>query len=247
MSKKKSNNRIIGVVGGMGSYATLHFFESFLEATPADKEWDRPRMIIDNRCTMPSRVRAIIFKEERPLLVKLLADSIRNLLNAGCTDIVLACNTSHVFLDEVYEILPEAKGKVRNIIKTVAKALKTAEINKVGFVATEGTIMSGIFEKTCSRYGIEIIAPEEDDFVEMRYLIEAVKHNEITEEVCLRYVKLLIKQSEKSNSKNIILGCTEFPCIQSKVSSFKKANDKLKEANLTIWDPLQETIKILTE
>lgn len=244
---KKNKNQIVGVLGGMGSYATLHFFEKFLEATPAEKEWDRPRIIIDNRCTMPSRVRAILYKEERPLLVKLLADSVSNLIAAGATDIVLACNTSHVFLDEVFEIVPEAKDKVRNIIKTVGKALKANNITKVGLVATEGTILSGIFEKTCIRYGVTVIPPSEDDFDEMRYLIEAVKHNDITEEICIRYVKLLKNQSEKSGSPNVILGCTEFPCIQSKVKKYKSAEDLLKSYSLNIWDPLQETIKLLTE
>ena len=33
----------IGIVGGMGSYATLDFFRRILDAFPAEKEWDRPR------------------------------------------------------------------------------------------------------------------------------------------------------------------------------------------------------------
>lgn len=43
----------IGIVGGMGSYATLDFFRRILDASPAEKEWDRPRAVIDNHCTMP--------------------------------------------------------------------------------------------------------------------------------------------------------------------------------------------------
>ena len=53
---------IIGVLGGMGTYATIHLFKQYAEIFEAKKEWDRPRMIIDNRCTMPSRVRAILRK-----------------------------------------------------------------------------------------------------------------------------------------------------------------------------------------
>ena len=53
----------IGIIGGMGSYATLDFFSRLLAAFPAEKEWDRPRILIDNRCTMPSRVRAILYGE----------------------------------------------------------------------------------------------------------------------------------------------------------------------------------------
>ncbi len=240
MSRSKYDKMVIGVVGGMGSYATLHFFQELLGAIPAEKEWDRPRIIIDNRCTMPSRVRAIIYEEERPLLVKLLADSIRSLLNAGATHIVLACNTSHIFLEEVYELVPEAKDRVLNIIIAVTKAMKAAGVKKAGFVATEGTILSGIFETTCDLYGITLTPPSEDDFIELRNQIEAVKHNEISQDICQRFAAMLYKQAQAAHSQEIILGCTEFPCI------YKKALPLLKDSGLRIWDPLQEAIHILT-
>lgn len=241
MSKSKYDKMTIGIVGGMGSYATLHFFHQLLKATPAEKEWDRPRIIIDNRCTMPSRVRAIIYEEERPLLVKLLAESIRNLLDAGATHIVLACNTSHVFLDEVYKLVPEAKSLVVNIITAVAKAMQAAGIKSAGFIATEGTIMSGIFESTCALYDIALTSPAEDDFTQLRSLIEDVKHDDITDKTCELFVQMLEKQARSSGSKNIILGCTEFPCIYS------KALPLIEKTDLVIWDPLQEAIKILTK
>ena len=73
----------IGVVGGMGSYATLDFFERYLNKFEADKEWDRPRIVIDNRCTMPSRVRAILYNERWDQVVSAISDSIGTLMQAG--------------------------------------------------------------------------------------------------------------------------------------------------------------------
>ena len=61
--EKEKNNKVIGVVGGFGSYATLNFFEMILDSYPAEKEWQRPRIIIDNYCTLPSRVRCILYGE----------------------------------------------------------------------------------------------------------------------------------------------------------------------------------------
>ena len=60
----------IGVLGGMGTYATIHLFRQYAEMFPAEKEWDRPRIIIDNRCTMPSRVRAALYGENRERLIR---------------------------------------------------------------------------------------------------------------------------------------------------------------------------------
>ena len=71
---------VIGVLGGMGTYATIHLFQQYAEIFPANKEWDRPRIIIDNNCTMPSRVRAFLYNENADLLVKQMTDSIYNLI-----------------------------------------------------------------------------------------------------------------------------------------------------------------------
>ena len=50
---------------------------------------------------MPSRVRAILYNENREKLVSDLSSSVSHLLDAGCTHIILACNTSHVFLPDI--------------------------------------------------------------------------------------------------------------------------------------------------
>ena len=50
---------------------------------------------------MPSRVRAIIYKEERPKLVELLTESVINLRNMGCTKIILAITHPYVFLGDI--------------------------------------------------------------------------------------------------------------------------------------------------
>lgn len=74
---------VIGVLGGMGTYATINLFKQYAEVFPAEKEWDRPRIIIDNRCTMPSRVRAFLYHENVEKLVNEMSDSIEGLLKIG--------------------------------------------------------------------------------------------------------------------------------------------------------------------
>lgn len=81
MSKRKTNT--IGILGGMGSYATVEIFRRMVEAFPAEKEWDRPRILIDNNCIMPSRVRAILYNEKREELIQQMSDSINFLAGGG--------------------------------------------------------------------------------------------------------------------------------------------------------------------
>ena len=103
---------VIGVLGGMGTYATIQLFKQYAEVFPAEKEWDRPRIVIDNRCTMPSRVLAYLKHIKEDELVEQMSDSMRHLIDTGATKILLACNTSHLFLPRIYENVPEAFGTV---------------------------------------------------------------------------------------------------------------------------------------
>lgn len=190
-------NDVIGIVGGMGSYATCDFFRRLIDAFPAEKEWDRPRIVIDNNCTMPSRVRAIIYKEERPRLVSLLTDSVINLRRMGCTKIILVCNTSHVFLDEIYEEYETRTGHVDcnilNMIELCAEQINKLNIKKVALMATEGTIDSGIYNKYLSGFNIEVCPPTTEQYTNFRYLIECVKQNSIDDNAVSAFYKMRVR------------------------------------------------------
>lgn len=228
-----SDNKVIGVVGGMGSYATVDFFRRLVDAFPAEKEWDRPRIIIDNRCTMPSRVRAILYNERVDELVDSLSSSIKMMIDNGATHIILACNTSHVFLNEVYVRIPESIDKIVNIIDECAKDIGSSGINKIYLLASEGTIQSKVYENTFKKYDIRIESPSEVEFEKLRYFIEAVKQKNITDDVIEKFVKYI----EKINSDSIILGCTELPIL------YELCKNKI---NKKIFDPLEAAIKYIS-
>ena len=153
------DNFVIGVLGGMGTYATIHLFKQYAEIFPAEKEWDRPRILIDNRCTMPRRVRAFLYNENVDELIGQMTESIGNLMNAGATRIVLACNTSHLFLPGVYKNLPGAEEKVVHIIRSCADQVERDGLKRVFLLGTEGTIDSRIYQDILAEKGIECLAP----------------------------------------------------------------------------------------
>ena len=226
---------IIGLVGGMGSYATLDFFERYLNLFKADKEWDRPRIIIDNRCTMPSRVRAILYNENWDIIVDELTDSICLLVDAGCDKVILACNTSHVFLKDVFAKEPRLYPYVLNIIKICAEELMSKGVNEVSLIATEGTILSRIYQDTFVKYNIIVNVPTDETFSNLRYFIEAVKMNIYTDEMFNSFENFLLEQPGKS----LILGCTEFPVIYSKIK------ERASLFSIQIIDPLESTLQFL--
>ncbi len=204
------DNFVIGVLGGMGTYATINLFNEYAKVFPAIKEWERPRIIIDNRCTMPSRVRAFLYNEKVDELVNEMTESMNYLSNAGATKIILACNTSHLFLPKIYEKIPELKNKVINIIETCAKIINDDGIKEVYLLGSEGTIDSKIFQKELEKYNINCNVPSKDDYQTLRDIIEAVKQNNYTNETKNKFLNLV------NRAKYIILGCTELPILYDK-------------------------------
>lgn len=219
----------IGIVGGMGSYATLDFFRRILDAFPAEKEWDRPRIVIDNRCTMPSRVRAILYQEEKETIVRELVDAVRGLLACGADYLVFGCNTSHVFVPDVFRVIPEAESKTVHIIETLARRLKACDIASAYLLASEGTIESRIYQNIFSRFGISLDAPALDDCSVIREYIEIVKQNQGIQNAKARFYDFC----EALPYENIILGCTELPVLLPA--------GQLRSGKM-LWDPLDAAI-----
>lgn len=119
----------IGIMGGFGSYATLDAFGRLLDAFPAAKEWDRPRVIIDNYCTIPSRVRAILYDENVDEVVCKMSESAAMLLRFGCTHIMMACGTAYVFAPRIIERVPQFATYNRRVRKRCTKGGATQSIS----------------------------------------------------------------------------------------------------------------------
>lgn len=230
-----SKDMVVGIVGGMGSYATVDFFKRIIDAFPGTYEWDRPRILIDNRCTMPSRVRAILYDENRDELVSLLSDSARNLLTAGATRLVFACNTSHVFLPEVFEQIPEAREATIHIIELCAQRLAEKGTKSCYLLATEGTIAVGIYQQIFGSYGIEVVSPSQEEQVLLRDFIEIVKQNKIDDAQRQR----LYDYISSLGRDDVILGCTELPVL------YGNASYQLGTTN--VHDPLAYVIEQLVD
>ena len=224
---------VIGVLGGMGTYATINLFKQYADIFPAEKEWERPRIIIDNRCTMPSRVRAFLYKENVEQLVNEMTESMQNLINSGCTRIILACNTSHLFLNDIYRIVPELEDRVINIIDNCVDKIENDKIKSIFLLGSEGTIESKIYQKALSKKNIDCVVPNEDEYRLLRECIEAVKQDKYTEEVKYIFLDLVNRYD------SCILGCTELPILFEKYKKYITCKN--------VYDPLLIGLQKLKE
>lgn len=150
----KNSELCIGMLGGMGTYATIHAFQQYAQVFRATKEWERPRIIIDNRCTMPSRVKAFFgSEEERTIVAEQMAESLINLYQSGCNKIILACNTSHLFLPKIFNKFPQLKNVVVDIVDCCVTKILNDNKKEVLLLASEATIQSNVYIKYLNNRG----------------------------------------------------------------------------------------------
>ena len=201
--------KIIGILGGMGPEATIDLFYKIIKFTPAEKDQDHLRIIIDNNPKIPDRTAAILGKGEDPLPA--LQETARNLEKAGADFIIIPCNTAHYFLSSIQE---SVKIPVLNMIEEAAKETRKRipQIKIIGLLASIGIYKTKIYHQHFKKYNIKVISPEEKDKEEVMKVIYAVKAGNLSEKIKKNIIKIAQKLIDKK-AEAIIAGCTEIPLI----------------------------------
>jgi len=224
--------KIMGILGGMGPEATIDLFYKIIKFTPAEKDQDHLRIIIDNNPKIPDRTAAILGKGEDPLPA--LQESARKLEKAGADFIIIPCNTAHYFLPLIRE---SVKIPILNMIEETAKETqkKFSLIQKVGLLASIGIYKTEIYHQHFKKFNIEVISPEEKDKEEVMKAIYAVKAGDLSEGIKRNIIKIAQKLIDKG-AEVIIAGCTEIPLI-------------LKEGDVSVplIDPTQVLAKVAVQ
>lgn len=201
--------KIIGILGGMGPEATIDLFYKIIKFTPAEKDQDHLRIIIDNNPKIPDRTAAILGKGEDPLPA--LQETAQNLEKAGADFIVIPCNTAHYFLSSIQE---RVNIPVLNMIEETAKETKKRipQIKKVGLLASIGVYKSEIYHQYFKKFNIEVISPQEKDKEGIMKVIYTIKTGDLSKRVKKNILKITQKLIDKG-AEAIIAGCTEIPLI----------------------------------
>lgn len=227
----------IGIVGGFGAYATLDFFGRLLECFPAEKEYERPRIIMDNNFPMPSRVRAILYGEHYEQIVEQIAASVDYLLQGRADKIILVCSTAHAFLPEVLKKIPSAADKIISLTECTAVNMKKENVTECIIVGSEGTLDTCVYDRLLDREGIAVHKPDSEQYPQIRAFIESVKQKNITDKLMNDYVEFCSKLADKHKTRNIILACTELPVLTKCVENTERKLSNIW-CDIKFWDPL---------
>lgn len=193
----------IGVVGGMGPAATCHFFELILDRTPADEDQDHLRVVVDSNPSIPDRTSHLLGDGPDP--GPALVDAARTVEAAGADVLTVPCNTAHAFHDEIAAAVDVPVPDM--IALTVDDVRSTPGIDRVGLLATDGTIAIGLYGDRLDSGQVELVAPDggtQERVMEALYGVKAGRVEE-SRDLLAGAVRSL------GDVDAVVAGCTEVP------------------------------------
>lgn len=204
---KQAGKKILGVLGGMGPLASATFMTRLTVLNPVTRDQEHVPSVLWSDPQVPDRTAAVLHGGPSPL--PMLLDGIEILEAVGARQIVIPCNTAHIWYDEMVKA---AKVPILHIVEAVVADLRMRRIFEglIGLVGTKATLKLHLYQNVLERAGYTCIVPSDNeiDHYCMRS-IRLVKSNKLLESY--RPVAECVKLLQSRGAIAIVLGCTELP------------------------------------
>ena len=238
---------MIGILGGMGTQAGLDFCNKLAVLNRGKIDQEYPLFLLYNKSNIPGRPESIgsqtknlsnkstnkksKIKYERVL--KSLLKGCKLLEKNKCKFIVIPCNTAHYWYDDLRK---KINIPIINMPKEVFKFTKKKckKNSKVGLLATEGTLKTGVYKKFFDN-NYQLIEPSQQiQKFSVNKAIKLVKMGNV--KAAAKAIKPAIDSLIKMKCKKIILGCTELPIAIFAFKSFEnvKSSKVFLDPNLIL-------------
>lgn len=167
--------------------------------------------------------------KSRETIIKFSRQIVRFLQTQQVKAIVVACNSASAYALEVLE--KEVDVPIIGVIKSGARAAIQATRNgKIGVVATEATIGSGIYNRYIKETAPASVVLGKACPLFVPLVEEGLWEDPVTDEIAKRYLAELIDVGIDT----LILGCTHYPMIRSTVG-------RIMGPEVTLVNPAYET------
>lgn len=200
--------KTLGVIGGLGPMATAYFMELVTTMTDAPCDQEHLPMIVASAPYIPDRTAHILDASE-PDPAPVMEAVGRSLLSAGAEVLAIPCITAHHFLPRLESAL---QAEFVNGVEQTVLHLKEHGVEKVGILATDGTVRSKLLHKALENHGLCPVVPSESAQRDVMHLvyrnIKAGKPAEMDR--FYNAAESLMNQGAQVS----ILGCTELPLLK---------------------------------
>ena len=224
---------MIGILGGMGTQAGLDFCNKLAILNRGKIDQDYPLFVLYNKSNIPGRPESIgihtgkllnnksnkKIKKKYLIVLKSLLKGRHLLKKSKCKFIVIPCNTAHYWFGDLKK---KIKLPIINMPKEVFEYTKNKckKNESIGLLATEGTIITGIYNRFFRKKYNLVIPKKELQKKSVNKAIKLVKMGNV--KAASKIIKPSIDYLLKKKCKKIILGCTELPIAIFAFKSFKK-------------------------
>lgn len=142
----------------------------------------------------------------------------------GVKAIVIACNTASAQALDVVQA--EFDLPIIGVVEPGARAaLDVTESKKIGVIGTEGTVRSGMYEKVIQGMQPDVSVTAKACPLFVPLVEEGFKDHHVTEEI----IDFYLASMKESDIDALILGCTHYPLLRSKIMEY--VGDKIKLVN----------------
>ena len=238
---------MIGILGGMGTQAGLDFCNKLAILNRGKIDQEYPLFLLYNKSNIPGRPESIgsqtknlsnkstnkTSREKYNKVLKSLLKGCKLLEKNKCKFIVVPCNTAHYWFDDLQK---KINIPIINMPKEVFKFTKKkcTKNSRVGLLATEGTLKTGVYSKFFEN-DYKLIEPSQKiQKSSVNKAIKLVKMGNV--KAASKAIKPAIDSLIKMKCKKIILGCTELPIAIFAFKSFKniKSSKVFLDPNLIL-------------
>lgn len=201
------DEKVVGVIGGMGPEASVLFYQRLTAATAAGSDQEHLHVIIDSNSKIPDRTESI--REGSSATLDAIVVSARRLQVMGAQIIAMPCNSAHYWYPQ---ISIRIDIPLIHMIEEVFKSIMVSGPGRVGLLATSGTVSSGVYSKASG--DVELILPDEENQERVHRAIYSIKGAAGQEMLGIRADLLEVVEGLRGRgAEGIILGCTEIPIV----------------------------------
>ena len=202
-----TNDKVLGVLGGMGPLASAQFMLRLTLLTPAERDQEHIPAVLWSDPRVPDRTRGKLAGGDDPL--PWLLRGIDGLKAAGSGAIAIPCNTAHGWFEEM---AARAGMPVLHIVDAAAADLRRQGVpaGKIGVMGTQATLNMRLYQNRFEAQGWDCLTPSQDEMDRMvSPAIALVKANRVAE--AYEPLAAVVRTLAARGAGAVVLGCTEIP------------------------------------
>src|SRR5436190_6551480 len=198
----KKEGRVLGLVGGLGPNATVHYYNGLIAAHKAQGRV--ARMLIAHADVDHGRPLAEAGKLDE--LARYLNGFIDATAAGGAEMAAIVAVTPHICMAQ---LLPLLRIPLIDMVAVVADEIRTRGLKRIALLGTRSTVQSRMF----GRLGVDVVMPkpEEIEFINNAYL--DVVYDRSTPEIIDRLREVAHTLMKRDGAESVLLAGTDLSMV----------------------------------